>query len=595
MENSKRTILLVEDDALTALSEKKILEKYGYKVITALDGAKAVDLALNSDIDLVLMDIDLGGDIDGHMAAVEILSLKNLPVLFLTAHVEKEIVEKVREVTRYGYALKTTGEYVLISSIEMVFDLFEAHEKTRESEENHRLLVEEINDIIFSLDCKGTYSYVSPRINEYTGYNPEDLAGHNFLDFVFYEDRDYSTRQFLSLKEGIASSGEIRFIKKDGGLVWFRISGRPIIKKGRFSGVRGVLVDVTDRKKAEEKINILLREKEELIKEINCLYSLSKLMEETSDSIEEILHFAADILKEGYAWEDYAVADIVYNEKSYSSSGYVEPVISIESDIVINGNVKGFISAGYITDKNESGIIAFNEKDSAFLSNVAERISKIIELIQAREDLRKLEREIITISETERRSIGQELHDGLGQILTGVSFLIKNLKSQIYSKPEKSLEKLNEIGKLVNDASLMCRQITRGTPLVNINHNTLLLALDQLAISTREIYGINCIIEAAEEFSITDDFVSLQLYRITQEAVTNAVKHSGCDSINILLRGGSNIYLSVHDNGRGCDIKENFSGMGLNIMRYRADLIKGKFSAGNHEDGGFIVSIIVIL
>ena len=179
-----------------------------------MDGAKAVDIAFKSDIDLVLMDIDLGGDIDGHMAAVEILSVKNLPVLFLTAHVEKEMVEKVREVTRYGYALKTSGEYVLISSIEMVFDLFEAHEKTRESEENHRLLVEEINDIIFSLDRKGIYSYVSPRITEYTGYSSEDLAGINFLDFVYYEDRAYSTRQFLSLKEGIASSGEIRFIKK---------------------------------------------------------------------------------------------------------------------------------------------------------------------------------------------------------------------------------------------------------------------------------------------------------------------------------------------------------------------------------------------
>jgi signal transduction histidine kinase len=377
--------------------------------------------------------------------------------------------------------------------------------------------------------------------------------------------------------------------------VWFRISGRSIIKKGRFSGIRGVFVDVTDRKNAEEKINILLSEKEELIKEINCLYSLSKLMEETPDSLDEILHFAADILKEGCAWEEYAAADIVYNEKSYSSSGYVNPVISIENDIVINGTVKGYVSAGYITDKNETGIISFSEKDSLFLGNVAERISKIIELVQAREDLRKLEREIINISETERRNIGQELHDGLGQILTGVSFMIKNLKSQVNSNPEKSLEKLNEIGNQINDASIMCRQITRGTPLVNINHNTLLLALDQLAISTREIYGINCIVEGAEEFCITDDFVSLQLYRITQEAVTNAVKHSGCDSVTILLRGGSNIYLSVHDNGRGCDMKQNFTGMGLNIMRYRADLINGKFSAGNYEDGGFIVSVIVIL
>jgi len=594
LDNNKRTILLVEDDALTALSEKRMLERYGYNVITAISGAKAIDIALNNDIDLVLMDIDLGGVIDGHMAAREILAEKNVPVLFLTAHVEKEIVEKVREVTRYGYALKTTGEYVLISSIEMVFDLFEAHEKTRESEENHRLLVEEINDIIFSLDGRGGYAYISPRIKEYTDYKPEDFTGRNFIEFVYPEDVEYSKRQFASLKEGVASSGEVRIMKKGGGLVWFRVSGRPIIKNGRFSGIRGVFVDITDRKIADVQINVLLKEKEELLKEIYCLYGLSKLMEETPDSINEILNLAADMLTESCANREHSVAKIVYKDIPCYSTDYAEPVISIENDLVINGLKKGFILLGYSVIETDEGIISFSERDVKFLSNASERISKIIELIKAREDLKKLEREVINISETERRNIGHELHDGLGQILTGVSFMIKSLQNQLLSDPENAVKKIIEIGDLVNDASRLCRQITKGMPLVNIKHNTLSMALDQLAISTREIFGINCEVDTADDFFINDDFVSLQLYRIIQEAVNNAVKHSGGDSIHISLKGESNIYLGIHDNGKGYNFNKNNPGMGLNIMKYRADLINGKFTAGNHEDGGFVISVLLL-
>lgn len=135
MDKEKKVILLVEDDAVTGLAGKMMLERNGYSVLTAMSGVKAIDIALSNKVDLILMDIDLGGDIDGNRAAQDILSKKNVPVLFLTAHVEREMVEKVREITRYGYALKNTGEYVLLSSIEMVFELFEAHEKTRVSEE----------------------------------------------------------------------------------------------------------------------------------------------------------------------------------------------------------------------------------------------------------------------------------------------------------------------------------------------------------------------------------------------------------------------------------------------------------------------------
>ena len=128
----------------------------------------------------------------------------------------------------------------------------------------------------------------------------------------------------------------------------------------------------------------------------------------------------------------------------------------------------------------------YHGKDTGFIDTLTERIGKIIELFITRDDLKKLEREVIDISERERQKIGHELHDSLGQILTGISFMLKTVKNQLNGSTGIA-EKISEISDLVREATQVCRQITRGLPLVTIQHNTLILALDQLAISMRNI------------------------------------------------------------------------------------------------------------
>jgi PAS domain S-box-containing protein len=132
----KKTILLVEDESIIAMAEKKALEKYGFDVITAHSGEKAVeDVAAIPAIDLVLMDINLGSGIDGTVAAEKILKKRDLPLIFLSSHLEREVVEKTEGITSYGYIVKSAGETVLIASIKMAFRLFEAKMKELEKEE----------------------------------------------------------------------------------------------------------------------------------------------------------------------------------------------------------------------------------------------------------------------------------------------------------------------------------------------------------------------------------------------------------------------------------------------------------------------------
>ncbi len=154
MRQDRKTILLVEDEALIAMMEQMMLEKHGHRVISASTGERAVDIALATpDIDLVLMDIDLGKGILGTEAAERILEGRDMPLVFLSSHTESDIVEKTEGISSYGYIVKNTGETVLLASIKMAFRLFEARklERTRteallrkmdELERFHRLTVD---------------------------------------------------------------------------------------------------------------------------------------------------------------------------------------------------------------------------------------------------------------------------------------------------------------------------------------------------------------------------------------------------------------------------------------------------------------------
>lgn len=150
----EKKILLVDDEALVALAAAETLEKEGYSVTTVYTGEKAVEaVERDDDISLVLMDIDLGSGIDGTEAARRILVGRELPILFHTGHAEEAFVNRVEAISGYGYILKDSGKFVLIQSVKMALELFEARcdlrdlnmEKERYNEEL-RTTVEELED-----------------------------------------------------------------------------------------------------------------------------------------------------------------------------------------------------------------------------------------------------------------------------------------------------------------------------------------------------------------------------------------------------------------------------------------------------------------
>ncbi len=180
-----KKILLVEDEMVIAMDISGIIERFGYEVITAGRGDEAVQAATaDGDVDLVLMDIDLGKGIDGTETARRILEKKNIPIVFLTSHSEREMVERVRGLTRYGYVIKNSGDFVLQSSIEMAFDLFEAHEKTKGKENELSAIYDNAPSVIMLLDVDFRIQRTNRYTTDYAGIAYSDIVGQHICPVV---------------------------------------------------------------------------------------------------------------------------------------------------------------------------------------------------------------------------------------------------------------------------------------------------------------------------------------------------------------------------------------------------------------------------
>ncbi len=266
----KKVVLLVEDDAILGMAEAEMLSGHGFKVITAVSGGKAVEAVKKTpDISMVLMDINLGKGIDGTQAAKEILKIRELPIVFLTSHSEKEMVDRVKNITSYGYVLKNSGEFVLTESISMAYELFNAHQdlkkdiekrkKTekalRASEEKFRSIFENSTAGVALVGLDGRYQMVNPAFSGIFGYSAEDLLTIDFFKITHPDDIELSrnTLQNVLDNKGKSLHFSKRYIHKDGHTIWTEVSSALVYgTDGKPAYFVTHIIDITERIKAEQ-------------------------------------------------------------------------------------------------------------------------------------------------------------------------------------------------------------------------------------------------------------------------------------------------------------------------------------------------------
>jgi PAS domain S-box-containing protein len=210
---------------------------------------------------------------------------------------------------------------------------------------------------------------------------------------------------------------------------------------------------------------------------------------------------------------------------------------------------------------------------------------------------KKMEAEILQIAEAEQRRIGQELHDDAQQQLAGLTMIARNAADALApfvsqeSKLADVLVKLERVVKGLRDANQSLREVARGLVPLQIDAHGLLDALARLAAQVSELHAVRCSFSVDDGIDVDDGGVSTHLYRITQEAVNNSLKHSQAKEISIRFRYVDRmIVLEIADDGIGIGDKRETLGRGLQIMAYRAGLIGAVLSVRRINGGGTLVS-----
>ncbi len=203
----------------------------------------------------------------------------------------------------------------------------------------------------------------------------------------------------------------------------------------------------------------------------------------------------------------------------------------------------------------------------------------------------RLEKQILEISEEERERIGQDLHDGLCQLLSGIKFKTTLLEQKLQKKAVAEAQDARAIESLLNKAIEQARNTARGLHPVELEARGLMSALQGLADSVEAIYGIGCVCEF-KQVLVHDHVVATHLYRIAQEAINNAVKHGQPSRILIRLSGtAERLALSIQDDGVGLPPRRRKkTGMGLHLMNYRARAIGGAIDIRPVQPAGTLVT-----
>lgn len=333
----RKNILLVEDSATIAMMEADKIKRFGYEVLTASSGEEAVEIAVNNKkVGLILMDIELGEGIDGSEAAKQILSVRHLPIVFHTAHTEKEYIDRLKTITRYGVVAKNSSDFVLESSIGMALELFEANrsleykmellQKANDDLRKLSLAVEQSSSSIVITDLDANIEYVNKAFVMLTGYSFAEAVGQNprILKSGKTPQETYD-ELWACLKRGEMWKGE--FINRSKhGKEYIELAVISPVRQadGHITHYLAIKDDITERKKDEGIIKNLLAEKELILKEVH------HRIKNNMNSIVSLLHFQAKDMKTPEAVSSLEDAQnrvhsmMVLYDKLYRSKSFME-------------------------------------------------------------------------------------------------------------------------------------------------------------------------------------------------------------------------------------------------------------------------------
>jgi PAS domain S-box-containing protein len=419
-------ILVVDDDRASLRTLSILLEKAGHHVRGAPDGRTALMIAAADPPDLVLLDVIMPG-LDGFQVCQQLKSeaaTRSIPVIFVSAL--DETVDKVRgfEVGGVDYVIKPFQREEVLARVRThlaLYDLraelgrrnvalqqeiaerIQADEALRESEENFRVLAEQSPNMIL-VDQGGKVLYANAQFESVLGYTRAELYADGFKSDYLVAQESLPMGYQVSVRvlggEDVPPF-EHTFVARDGTLIETILATKQVTYRGE-TAVLAVVTDITDRKQTEHELRARTAQLDERVKELNCLYGISAVVERPGISLDEILQSAVDLIPFAWQYPEIACARIILDGQEFGAEGCQEAGDVQSSPIYVHGKQRGVVQVTYLEDRPPADEGPFSAEERSLLDAIAQRLGRITERFQAKEALQRRVRELSVLHRISR-------------------------------------------------------------------------------------------------------------------------------------------------------------------------------------------------
>jgi PAS domain S-box-containing protein len=511
------------------------------------------------------------------------------------AHVEADLRTKDGRMIPYyfgGKEISYEGETCLVGCGIDISERVESQKQLQQNEEKFRTLIEQASDGIFISNFRGEYIDVNSNGLKLSGYTMEELKNLTIYDLIPPGDEDSNPIKMEELFGGNVVINERRMRCKDGSIVNVEISAK-LLTDGRFLGI---VRDITTRKKAEEALK-LSEEKYRLLFYQNPMPMWMISVPERN--FLDVNSAAMDFY--GYSKEEFLSMNIM----DIRPPEEIQPVKR-----AINNMPKGINRAGTWTHLKKDGTrirvsiishdIMYEGKAAKLIlaNDVSERLLAEEKLQESHEAFRQLATHLETVREAERTHMAREIHDELGQQLTGLKMDISWLNKKIKTDDQEVQQKIQETILLIDSTVKSVRRIATELRPSILDDLGLVAAMEWHSEEFEKRFKISCIFESKVTNEKIPPGLTTGIFRIYQECLTNVLRHSEASEVRSFLDiVDDKLRLQITDNGKGFIVEEiaNKKTLGLLGMKERASLMGGTYEIFSNPGKGTSILIIVSL
>ena len=507
------------------------------------------------------------------------------------------------------YLFAGLGVYFLYRKASQEIGRRRAAEKNlRRSEERYRHLYHKTPALLHSVDTSGRLVDVSDYWSDALGYMEEEVIGRKMTDFLTPESRRQAETETLPqfFRSGQTKEASYQFVKKNGEVADVLLSAiAERDDQGRILRSLAVLVDVTTLKRTEEE----LRRAQEKLSEYSR--DLERQVRQRTREITSFLKYAPAVVYVKDAEGRYVMVNSRFEELFALNTEEVWGRTA--QDLFSADLAEQFVYSDQVVLKakrpmqveeripQEEGFNTYLSvrfpviNENGQVSRVCGIMVDITDLKNAQEQLRRLSAGIMESQEAERRAIARELHDELGQVLTALRIDAVWLRERLGGHDPKARTRAQNMCAIIDHTISEVRNIATRLRPPALEDLGLVDALEWYTSDFEKHTGIACVFNW-DQVPEVDDQTAIAAYRVAQEALTNAARHSGATSVDVTLRGDDGrLTLLVSDNGRGFDDHRTAGREGLGIagMRERAALASGSLTIHTQADAGTEVRLVL--